>query len=67
MYEPQIDTRRAENASTSAPVLLGTSLQPAPPARTQQAASSKKAAVQQAAQAGAPSKKSTLGLGRGPG
>jgi hypothetical protein len=28
MCEPQIDPRRAENASTSAPVLIGTSHQP---------------------------------------
>jgi hypothetical protein len=55
MCEPQIDARRAENASTSAPVLLGTSQQPAPPARKQQAARR-----QHAARAGAASKKGTL-------
>jgi hypothetical protein len=31
MCEPQINARRAENASTSAPVLLGTRHQPAQP------------------------------------
>jgi hypothetical protein len=50
MCEPQIDARRAEYA----PVLLGTSHQPAP-ARKQQAARR-----QHAARAGTASKKSTL-------
>jgi hypothetical protein len=43
MCKPQIDARRAENASTSATVLLSTSQQPVPPARKQRT-SSKKAA-----------------------
>jgi hypothetical protein len=44
MCEPQIDARRAENVSTSVPVLAGTSQQPAPRTTSTQAASSKKAA-----------------------